>query len=62
MSSANCMHSKNSRFLYNSLQKIRKSKGSRHEPLGVSYSTSYQSEYSVHVVSLHFDLNFLLVR
>ena len=62
VSSANCIHSKNSRFTYKSLQKILKSKGQRHDSWGVPYSTSYQSEYSVPLVSLHFDLNFLLVR
>ena len=60
--SANCIHSKNFRFMYKSLQKIKKSKGLRHDPWGVPYSMSYQSEYSVPLVSLHFDLNFLLVR
>ena len=62
VSSANCIHSKNSRFMYKPLQKIKKSRGPRYDPCGVPYSTSYQSEYSVPLVSLHFDLNFLFVR
>ena len=62
VSSANCIHLRKDKFLCKSLQKIKKSKEPRQDPCGVPYSTSYHSEYLVPVVSLHFDLSFLLVR